>query len=71
MGLRFSREDVQLGTIPAGVYVTDTTTTPAPTGLPNRAIDWSAPGTATQVLTVNADGSIGWAAASGRGSRTR
>jgi len=67
MGLRFSREDVQLGAIPAGVYVTDTTTTPAPTGLPNRAIDWGvlAPGTATQVLTVNADGSIGWAAASG------
>jgi hypothetical protein len=67
MAAKFNREDVSLGAIPAGVTVTDTSTTPAPTGLPNRAIDWGVlpSGTPTQVLTVNADGSIGWAPAPG------
>jgi hypothetical protein len=63
VGLKFNREDVKLGAIPVGSYVTSTSTTPAPLDLPNRAVDWEAmpPGTAGQVLTVNADGSIGWA----------
>ena len=62
MGLRFNREDAQLGSIPAVMPTTSTSTTPAPTGLPNRAYDWGmlAPGTAGQVLAANADGSIGW-----------
>ena len=67
MGLRFNREDAQLGAIPAVVYVTNTSTTPAPPDLPNRAVDWGvlAPGTSGQVLTVNADGSIGWSTGGG------
>ena len=62
MGLKFNREDVTLGAIPVGQYPTDTSTTPPPTGLPHRAVDWGVlpSGAATQVLTVNADGSIGW-----------
>jgi len=64
MGLKFNRGDVQLGAIPVGMYITSTSTTPAPLDLPNRAVDWSmlTPGTANQVLTVNADTSIAWAA---------
>lgn len=64
MGLRFDRQDAQLGAIPTGVYVTNTSTTPPPLDLPNRAVDWGVlpSGTAGYVLTVNADGSIGWAA---------
>jgi len=71
MGLRFDRQDAQLGAIPAGVYVTNTSTTPPPLDLPNRAVDWGVlpSGTAGYVLTVNADGSIGWAAG-GIGSGT-
>ena len=67
MGLKFNREDVQLGAIPVGMYPTDTTTTPAPLALPNRAVDWGVlpSGSSGQVLTVNADGSIGWAAGGG------
>ena len=67
MGLKFNREDVQLGAIPVGMYPTDTTTTPAPLALPNRAVDWGVlpSGSSGQVLTVDADGSIGWAAGGG------
>lgn len=71
MGLRFNREDARLGAIPVGSYVTSTSTTPAPTGLPNHAIDWEVlpSGTVGQVLTVNADGSIAWSS-TGSGSVT-
>jgi trimeric autotransporter adhesin len=74
MAAKFNREDVSLGAIPVGKVVESTTTTPAPTGLPNRAIDWGvlASGGATNsgsVLTVQSDGSIGWAPA-GSGSLT-
>jgi hypothetical protein len=64
MGLKFNREDVKLGAIPVGSYVASTSTTPTPLNLPNRAVDWEVlpSGAATQILTVNADGSIGWAA---------
>ena len=67
MGSKFNREDVSLGAIPVGMYPTDTTTTPAPLALPNRAVDWGVlpSGSSGQVLTVNADGSIGWAAGGG------
>jgi len=63
MGLKFNRQDARLGAIPAGCYVTDTTTTSRPLDLPNRAVDWDVlpSGAATQILTVNSDGSIGWA----------
>ncbi len=69
MGLKFNREDVSLGAIPVGMIPTDTTSTPAPTGVPNRAVDWGVlpSGQAGYVLTVNADGSIGWGAAGGSG----
>ncbi len=71
MGARLNREDVTLGAILVGKYPTDTTTTPAPTGLPNRALDWGVlpSGAANQVLSVNADGSIGWSS-SGSGAGT-
>lgn len=64
MGATFNREDVSLGAIPVGTYATNTRTTPAATGLPNRALDWGTlPSGATgQVLTVQAGGSIAWAA---------
>ena len=67
MAAKFNREDVQLGAIPVGMYPTDTTTTPAPLALPNRALDWGVlpSGSSGQVLTVNANGSIGWAAGGG------
>ena len=66
MGLRFSREDVRLGAIPVGAYVTSTSTTPAPTGLTNRALDWGVlpPGTTGQVLTVQSDNSLAWKSSS-------
>ena len=72
MGLLLNREDVQLGAIPVGVYVTNTSTTPSPTDLPNRAIEWNVlpRGTATQVLTVKADGCLGWAAPATNGTVT-
>lgn len=64
MGARFNREDVSLGAIMVGMKPIDTTTTPASTGLPNRAFDWGTlpSGTTGQVLTVQAVGSIAWAA---------
>jgi hypothetical protein len=64
MGLKFNRGDVSLGALPAGVFVTDTTSTPEPLALPNRAIDWGVlpSGAAAQVLTVQTNGSIAWAA---------
>ena len=67
MGAKFNREDVSLGAIPVGQYPTDSTTTPAPLDLPNRAVDWGvlAAGSAAQVLTVQANGSVGWSAAAG------
>ena len=67
MGLKFNREDVTLGAIPVGQYPTDTSTTPPPTGLPHRAVDWGVlpSGPPGDVLTVNADGSIGWTAPGG------
>jgi len=67
MAAKLNREDVSLGALITGQIPTDTTTTPAPTGLPNRAVDWQVlkSGTSAQVLTTNADGSIGWAAATG------
>jgi hypothetical protein len=74
MGLKFNRQDARLGAIPAGCYVTDTTsTTPRPLALPNRAVDWDIlpSGGTGSVLTVNADGSIGWSpAGSGTGTVT-
>ena len=62
MGAKFNREDVSLGAIPCGRYPTEATSTPAPTGLPNRDLDWGVlpSGLTGQVLTVNAGGSIGW-----------
>jgi trimeric autotransporter adhesin len=65
MGAKFNREDVSLGAIPVGLIPTDTTSTATPTGLPNRAVDWGVlpSGASGQVLSVNADGSIGWGSA--------
>ena len=64
MGLRFNREDATLGAIPVGSLVTTTTTTPYPLDLPHRAFDWEAllPGATGSVLTVQAGGSLAWAA---------
>jgi Repeat of unknown function (DUF5907) len=76
MGARLNREDVQLGAIVAGVWVTNTSTetrvTPPPTGMTGTQVDWGvlpSGGAANSgyVLTVNADGSIGWSASSGGG----
>ena len=64
MGAKFNRQDVVLGAIPVGVPIAEDvfTTTPTPRDLPNEAYDWDVlpPGTTGQVLTVNADTSIGW-----------
>ena len=63
MAAKLNREDVVLGGLITGQTPTDTTSTPSPKALPNRAVDWQvlAPGTTGQVLTVQAGGSIAWA----------
>ncbi|MGZ3299330.1 MAG: hypothetical protein ACXWPK_00265 [Isosphaeraceae bacterium] len=65
MGARFNRQDVVLGALPVGTPVPEDVIDEivASEGLPNEPFDWDVlpPGTAGQVLTVNADTSIGWA----------
>jgi len=62
MAAKFNREDVTLGALVAGRIPTNSSSTPVPTGLVSRAVDWEVlpSGTSNQVLTTNADGSIGW-----------
>ena len=66
MGARFNRQDVVLGALPVGTPVAEDVfdESTASLDLPNEPFDWDvlAPGTTGQVLTANADGSIGWAA---------
>jgi hypothetical protein len=71
MAAKFNREDVTLGALVAGRIPTNSSSTPVPTGLVSRAVDWEVlpSGTSGQVLTTNADGSIAWTAA-GSGSGT-
>ena len=65
MGARFNRQDVVLGALPVGTPVPEDVIDEivASEGLPNEPFDWDVlpPGTTGQVLTVNADTSIGWA----------
>ena len=70
-GRRFNRQDVVLGALLVGTPVPEDVIDVilASEGLPNDPFDWEVlpPGTTGQVLTVNADGSLGWAAGGGGG----
>ena len=74
MGARFNRQDVVLGALPVGTPMPEDVIDEilASEGLPNEPFDWDVlpPGTTGQVLTVNADGSLGWAAGGGGGGGT-
>ena len=65
MGAKFNRQDVVLGALPVGVPAQEDALDEiaSPHELPNEPFDWDVlpPGTTGQVLTVNADTSIGWA----------
>jgi hypothetical protein len=54
----------------AGPMVGSANSTPLPTGLQSQPAQWGTllPGTATQVLTVQANGTLGWSAGGGGGS---
>ena len=62
---KFNRQDVVLGALPVGVPAQEDALDEiaSPHELPNEPFDWDVlpPGTTGQVLTVNADTSIGWA----------
>ena len=64
MGAKFNRQDVVLGALPVGTRAIEDVFNEiaASWNLPNEPFDWDVlpPGTAGQVLTVNADTSIGW-----------
>jgi len=74
MGARFNRQDVVLGALSVGTPVPEDVIDESVNSeeLPNNPVDWDVlpPGTAGQVLTVNADKSIGWGTAGGLGAIT-
>jgi parallel beta-helix repeat protein len=64
MGAKFNRQDVVLGALPVGTRAVEDVFNEiaASWNLPNEPFDWDVlpPGTTGQVLTVNADTSLGW-----------